>query len=111
MSAALLRRAVLMCRSTQFAEMLSCPPMNHFACGGFQSSTVVHGLYQRSSFACASQNASGFCAAASYTFWSETCAPLRNESGGEKERCSWRSASISDIRGRGKREGGRGRKG
>src|SRR5437899_2000448 len=77
--------------------MLSFPPTNHVEWGGFHSSTLSHFLYHASSFACASQNASGFSAAASYIALSETCAPLRNESGGEKERCSWRRASISDI--------------
>ncbi len=49
-SAALLRRAVPMWRSTQFTDALSFPPMNHCAWGGCQSSTCFQGVIH-SSFA------------------------------------------------------------
>src|SRR6185369_14662266 len=39
-SAALLRLAPLMCRSTQLTETLILPPTNHLECGGVHSHTV-----------------------------------------------------------------------
>jgi hypothetical protein len=59
MSAALLRRAPRTWRSTQLTLALSVPPTNHFACGGFQSSTLVHGVNHSSSWAKPAQKASG----------------------------------------------------
>ena len=49
MIAALLRRAVRTCRSRQLTLTLSWPPTNHFAYGGCQSSTRVHGVIHSSS--------------------------------------------------------------
>ena len=57
--AALLRRAERTCRSRQLTLALICPPTNHFACGGCQSRTFVHGAIHSSSEANRAQNASG----------------------------------------------------
>src|SRR5262249_15057747 len=59
MSAALLRRAPRTWRSRQLTLALIVPPTNHFACGGCQSSTFVHGFDHSSSPAKPAQNASG----------------------------------------------------
>ena len=59
MIAALLRRAPRTWRSTQLTLALSVPPTNHFACGGFQSSTCVHGATTRAPSAKPAQKASG----------------------------------------------------
>ena len=56
MRAALVRRAVVMCRSRQLWETLSLPPTNHLALGAFHSSVFVHGLNQSRRFAHPSQN-------------------------------------------------------
>ena len=56
----MLRRAVRMCRSTQLTETLSFPPTNHFACGGFQSSTLSHFLNHSSFVRLLRPEASGF---------------------------------------------------
>src|SRR5260370_24213435 len=57
--AALLGRWVVRCRSRQFSERLSFPPMNHFAKGAFHSRTFRQGFCQESSFASRDQNLSG----------------------------------------------------
>src|SRR6185503_563802 len=57
-SAALLRVGVSMWRSMQLYETFSFPPTNHFACGGFHSHTVDHGLNQCSCLACSAQKPS-----------------------------------------------------
>ena len=59
MIAALLRRAPRTWRSTQLTLAFSVPPTNHFACGGFHSSTRVHGVNHSSSAAKPAQNAFG----------------------------------------------------
>ena len=47
--------------------MLSCPPTNHFANGGFdQSSTSSHGRAQSSRLACVSQKPSRSASACAY---------------------------------------------
>ena len=63
MRAALVRRAVVMCRSRQLYETLSLPPMNHLALGALHSSVFFHGVNQWSCFAQPSQNFRGFFAA------------------------------------------------
>ena len=67
MSAALLRRAVRTWRSRQLTLTLSLPPTNHFAKGGFHSSTRFHGADHSSSRAKDSQKPSGSRSASSYT--------------------------------------------
>src|SRR5215469_9526034 len=59
MIAALFRRLVVRCRSRQFSERLSFPPVNHFANGGFHSKTFRQRFCQISSFASRAQNLSG----------------------------------------------------
>src|SRR3990170_8461875 len=48
-----------MCRSRQFAEAFSSPPVNQRAKGGFHSSTLSHRLCQTRFPACSPQNFSG----------------------------------------------------
>ncbi len=85
MSAALLRRAPRTWRSRQLTLMFSCPPTNHFACGGCQSSTVSHGRDHSSSPAIRAQNPSGSRSASAYRLSSRTSACARN-SGGRRKR-------------------------
>src|SRR5689334_12930804 len=59
MIAALLRRGVVRCRSKQFSERFSFPPMNHFANGGFHSTTFRQRFRHTSSLASRAQNLSG----------------------------------------------------
>ena len=63
MIAALLRRQAFSpsrCRSRQLYETFSLPPTNHFAKGGFQSSTFFQGVNQETcSFAICAQKRSG----------------------------------------------------
>src|SRR5436190_24086540 len=94
MSAALVRRAVLMWQSTQVTETLSFPPTNHFACGGSQSRTVSHFLNHSSSLACSSQNPSGSVVARSYIDLSDTCALRAKDFGGGNFLFSCRSEWI-----------------
>ena len=58
MIAALFARAPRAWRSTQFTEALSSPSENHFARGGFHSSTFVNGFDHSSSRAHSAQKAS-----------------------------------------------------
>src|ERR1051325_4424356 len=95
MIAALLRRAPRTCRSTQFTLALIVPPTNHFACGGFQSRTCVHGVNHSSSDAKAAQNASGSRSASAYTLSSRTFACERNSWEGGNDRSSCSRSAIS----------------
>src|SRR3954468_21554195 len=95
MIAALLRRAPRTWRSTQLTLALSVPPRNHFACGGFHSSTCVHGVNHSSSDANDAQNASGSLSARAYTPSSLMVALARNCFEGGNVRSSWRRSAIS----------------
>src|SRR6188768_3934386 len=94
MMAALFLRHVRTWRSRQLTLALSLPPTNHFACGGFQSSTFVQGVLHSSSEANMAQKASGSLSACSYIEASETCAAATNAADGGNSRSSFRSASI-----------------
>src|SRR6185436_16199585 len=104
MIAALLRRQALSpsrCRSRQLYETFSLPPTNHFANGGFQSSTFFQGLNQvtfsRAIFAqkrCGSRSPS---ARSSFTCLRDQLARLANSADGLKTRFSRSSDSRSAI--------------
>src|SRR4051812_4174060 len=95
MKAALLRRHEPMCLSMQFTDTLSLPPVNHFACGGFQSSTLLHFFDHCSCEACSAQNASGSFSACACRPPSETCAADRKAEEGANFLFSVSRASIS----------------
>jgi hypothetical protein len=50
----------LICLSRQLTDAFSLPPTNHFANGGFQSSTLSHSLNHFRDFAWSAQNSSEF---------------------------------------------------
>src|SRR5262252_1630545 len=88
-SAALLRRGPSRCRSRQLTEMLSFPPTNHFAFGGFQSRTFFHGLNHESSRANPAQDFSESRAALAEVALAATVARRANAFGGRKDRFSF----------------------
>src|SRR6185436_20162590 len=69
--------------------------MNHFACGGFHSSTFVHGVDHSSSDAKEAQKPSGSLSARAYTPSSLMFAFARNAGDGGKVRSSWSRSAIS----------------
>src|SRR6187397_2761572 len=104
MIAALLRRQAFSpsrCRSRQLYETFSLPPTNHFANGGFQSSTFFQGLNQltfsRAIFAqkrCGSRSPS---ARSALTSLGDQLARLTKSAEGLKTRFSRSSDSRSAI--------------
>jgi hypothetical protein len=97
MIAALLRRAVRTCRSTQLAETLSFPPTNQRASGDSHSSTASHGRIHSSSRAKPAQKPSGSCSARAYTSGSFTCATSWKAAGGGNARSSVSRLEISEL--------------
>ncbi len=77
------------------------PPTNHFANGGFHSSTLLQRENQWSAPACSAQNASGSASARSqmrrYSSTLPICAAALNLGGGGKSRSSRRTDSMSEF--------------
>src|SRR5258706_14487775 len=94
MSAALLPRPALTCRSRQLYDAFSLPPMNHLAHGESHSRTFFQGLNQSSSLAALAQKALG-----SFRAWAKTrafliLADFLKALGGGKVLFSWSRTSI-----------------
>src|SRR5262245_15239885 len=101
MMAALFFRQVVRCRSRQLSLTLIFPPRNHFACGSFHSSTLVHGWNQCSAFACSPQKPSGSsfarCQSFSYSAMLLTWAWAENSFDGGNSRVSLRTLVMFGV--------------
>src|SRR4051812_35224680 len=103
MIAALLRRGPSRWRSMQLYAALSLPPVNHWACGSFQTRTLSHLRNHASDSACSAQNPSGSSAArrqsCSYSAWLLMRARAANSGGGGNWRDSFRTLVMFDCTG------------
>jgi hypothetical protein len=88
-------------RSRQLYETFSLPPTNHFANGGFQSSTFFQGLNQvtcsRAIFAQNRWGSRAPCARSALVAFAVQLARFANSAGGRNTRFSRSSDSMSAI--------------